>query len=60
MALGVVMAAGGYSAKYRSGDVISGLQPGTTEAKVFHAGARDQGGAVPTVGGRVLCVCARL
>ncbi len=60
VSLGVVLAAGGYPAGYRKGDVIEGLpqqeQPGT---KVFHAGtATDDQGRVVTSGGRVLCACA--
>jgi phosphoribosylamine--glycine ligase len=57
-AVGVVMTAGGYPGKYRTGDEISGL-PGqeTTAAKVFHAGTgRDAAERVVTRGGRVLCV----
>lgn len=57
--LGVVLAAGGYPDSYRKGDVIEGLpQADDTDCKVFHAGTRDEGGAVVTSGGRVLCVCA--
>ncbi|MCW8807451.1 MAG: phosphoribosylamine--glycine ligase [Rhodanobacter sp.] len=59
-AIGVVMAAGGYPGKARSGDVIDGLDAGfEADVKVFHAGTRldDQGRAV-TAGGRVLTVCA--
>ena len=57
--LGVVLAAGGYPDSYRKGDVIEGLpQVDDTDCKVFHAGTRDEGGAVVTSGGRVLCVCA--
>jgi phosphoribosylamine--glycine ligase len=56
---GVVLAAGGYPDSYRKGDVIEGLpQADDTDCKVFHAGTRDEGGAVVTSGGRVLCVCA--
>ncbi|RMH13703.1 MAG: phosphoribosylamine--glycine ligase [Gammaproteobacteria bacterium] len=57
-ALGVVLAAGGYPADYRKGDVITGLdmveQP---DQKVFHAGTTEQEGQILTQGGRVLCVC---
>ncbi|WP_127556423.1 phosphoribosylamine--glycine ligase [Saccharospirillum alexandrii] len=59
-ALGVVLAAGGYPASYRSGDVISGLDTDLgPDAKVFQAGTglNDQGETV-TQGGRVLCATA--
>lgn len=55
-ALGVVMAAGGYPASYRSGDEISGLEAaGRLPGKVFHAGTRLTGDRIVTAGGRVLC-----
>jgi phosphoribosylamine--glycine ligase len=59
-ALGVVIAAGGYPGKVRSGDPIEGLDAATgRDAKVFHAGTRlDAEGRVVTAGGRVLAVCA--
>lgn len=58
-ALGVVLAAGGYPADYRQGDVIHGLpQHDDANGKVFHAGTRMQGNDVVTNGGRVLCVTA--
>ncbi|WP_025121566.1 MULTISPECIES: phosphoribosylamine--glycine ligase [unclassified Serratia (in: enterobacteria)] len=58
-ALGVVLAAGGYPADYRQGDVIHGLpQHEDANGKVFHAGTRMQGNDVVTNGGRVLCVTA--
>lgn len=58
-ALGVVLAAGGYPADYRQGDVIHGLpQQEDANGKVFHAGTRMQGNDVVTNGGRVLCVTA--
>ena len=59
-ALGVVVAAGGYPGKVRSGDAIVGLDaPAGADAKVFHAGTRlDASGRVVTAGGRVLTVCA--
>lgn len=58
--LGVVMAAGGYPAKVRSGDVITGLDSEFgPDVKVFHAGTQlDAQGNVITAGGRVLTVCA--
>ena len=57
--LGVVLAAGGYPADYRQGDVIRGLDADLPDTKVFHAGTRTaDDGAVLTSGGRVLCVCA--
>lgn len=59
-ALGVVLAAQGYPASTRKGDVIHGLDlPFGSNVKVFHAGTTlDGDGAVRTYGGRVLCVCA--
>jgi len=57
--LGVVLAAGGYPASYRKGDVISGLHAtDETRTKVFHAGTRLVDGKVLTNGGRVLCAVA--
>ena len=57
--LGVVLAAGGYPDAYRSGDVIEGLGDAEgADCKVFHAGTREQDGAIVTSGGRVLCACA--
>ncbi len=59
VAVGVVMAAGGYPEKYRSGDLIEGLGSDTAEhLKVFHAGTRLEDGKVLTSGGRVLCAVA--
>ncbi|HTH40767.1 MAG TPA: phosphoribosylamine--glycine ligase [Rhodocyclaceae bacterium] len=63
VALGVVMAAGGYPDSPKKGDIIHGL-PGHSNTKafddahVFHAGTTDQNGHVVTNGGRVLCVTA--
>jgi phosphoribosylamine--glycine ligase len=57
VALGVVMAAGGYPGSYRTGDVIEGLDDADADdLKVFHAGTRLADGQVVTNGGRVLCV----
>jgi phosphoribosylamine--glycine ligase len=60
-AVGVVMAAAGYPASPRTGDVIEGLEaasalPGDA---VLHAGTASREGRVVTSGGRVLCVTAR-
>lgn len=59
VALGVVMAAGGYPNSYAKGDVISGLETApSTDCKVFHAGTQLKNTQVVTAGGRVLCVTA--
>ena len=60
VALGVVMAAQGYPAAPRKGDVIKGLPAADAEGEVqvFHAGTAQQDGQVVTSGGRVLCVTA--
>jgi phosphoribosylamine---glycine ligase len=59
VALGVVMAAGGYPDAYQQGAVITGLPQQEMEGvKVFHAGTQTQGDNIVTAGGRVLCVCA--
>ncbi len=59
VALGVVLAAGGYPDCYQSGEIISGL-PGVEDenSKVFHAGTKQVGDDIVTAGGRVLCACA--
>jgi phosphoribosylamine--glycine ligase len=58
VALGVVLAAGGYPASYAKGSPISGLESAQGETcKVFHAGtATGDNGEIVTAGGRVLCV----
>jgi len=57
--LGIVMAAAGYPARPRGGDVIEGLDtPLPRETQVFHSGSVARGSAVLTAGGRVLTVCA--
>jgi len=58
VALGVVLAAGGYPDDPKKGDVISGLDYKTDDVHVFHAGTADKDGQVVTAGGRVLCVTA--
>ncbi|AKX55999.1 phosphoribosylamine--glycine ligase [Thiopseudomonas alkaliphila] len=57
--LGVVIAAGGYPADYRKGDVITGLeQAAQLPGKVFHAGTQLVDQQVTVNGGRVLCATA--
>ena len=59
VALGVVMAAGGYPDTYAQGRPISGLEQRDGEdVRVFHAGTRREGDRILTAGGRVLCVTA--
>ena len=62
VALGVVMAAGGYPLDYASGDAINGLSADLSElhpdTKVFHAGTALKNDKIVTAGGRVLCVVA--
>ena len=58
VALGVVLAAGGYPMNPRKGDAITGLPADSLDAMVFHAGTTEQDGKVLTSGGRVLCVTA--
>ena len=58
-ALGVVMAAAGYPAAPRKGDVVTGIPAPADDACVFHAGTRlDEQRRLVTSGGRVLCVTA--
>lgn len=55
----VVLASGGYPAKYRTGLPISGLTDGQTPgATVYHAGTKREGEMLFTSGGRVLGVTA--
>jgi len=55
--VGVVMASGGYPAKYKTGFAITGLDKLDKGIMVFHAGTALKGGVV-TSGGRVLTVAA--
>jgi phosphoribosylamine---glycine ligase len=55
VALGVVMAAAGYPASPRKGDVISGLPEDAEDLMVFHAGTTLQDGTLRVSGGRVVC-----
>jgi len=56
VAMGVVLAAAGYPASPRKGDVITGLPADVAQAVVFHAGTQLQDGQCLSSGGRVLCV----
>ncbi|HEY2561228.1 MAG TPA: phosphoribosylamine--glycine ligase [Caldimonas sp.] len=64
VALGVVMAARGYPAAPRSGDLVTGIADVAHDdadgaaVKVFHAGTALRDGSVVTAGGRVFCVTA--
>ena len=58
VALGVVLAAAGYPAAPRQGDVIGGLPADADDAVVFHAGTALADGQLRVTGGRVLCVTA--
>ena len=58
VALGVVMAAGGYPMTPQKGDAISGLPADAEDAMVFHAGTAEVDGELVTSGGRVLCITA--
>ncbi|MBL8491091.1 MAG: phosphoribosylamine--glycine ligase [Rhodocyclaceae bacterium] len=58
VALGVVMAAGGYPDQPRRGDTVHGLERDPEDGHVFHAGTAEADGQVVTAGGRVLCVTA--
>jgi len=59
-AVTVVLASGGYPAKYEGGKSISGLDQAATleDVQVFHAGTKREGSEVKTAGGRVLAVTA--
>ena len=58
VALGVVLAAGGYPDNPRKGDEITGIPKAEDDFHVFHAGTVLEDGKVLTSGGRVLCVTA--
>jgi phosphoribosylamine--glycine ligase len=58
VALGVVLAAGGYPDSPRKGDAITGLTKTDNDVHVFHAGTAIQDDQVVVSGGRVLCVTA--
>ncbi len=58
VALGVVLAAGGYPDNPRKGDEVTGIPKAEEDFHVFHAGTVLDDGKVVTNGGRVLCVTA--
>ena len=58
VALGVVLAAGGYPLAPKKGDTITGVPKPVDDAVVFHAGTVVEGDQLKTAGGRVLCVTA--
>ena len=58
VALGVVMAAAGYPAAPRAGDVIAGVPAATDDLQIFHAGTALVDGQLRVSGGRVLCATA--
>jgi phosphoribosylamine---glycine ligase len=55
VATAVMMVSGGYPDKYDKEKSISGLN-NVFDAMVFHAGTKQDGPAILTAGGRVLCV----
>jgi phosphoribosylamine--glycine ligase len=59
-AVAVVVAAAGYPATPRTGDVVHGLAEAGREdgVEVVHAGTSSDGGTIRTAGGRVLAVTA--
>lgn len=57
-ALGVVLAAQGYPAHPRTGDVIDPLPEQREDVHIFHAGTLREHEQLLTSGGRVLCVTA--
>ena len=58
VALGVVLAAGGYPDNPHKGDEVTGIPKAEEDFHVFHAGTVLENGKVVTNGGRVLCVTA--
>ena len=58
VALGVVIASGGYPNSYERNNKILNLPPSNCKIKIFHAGTYTKEGEIYTSGGRVLCVTA--
>jgi len=57
-AITVVMSSGGYPGSYEKGKKISGIDSVDKDIMVFHAGTKEEKGAIFTNGGRVLNVTA--
>ena len=51
----IIIASGGYPEDYVKGKVISGIE-NVTDSIVFHAGTKEENGAIVTNGGRVLAI----
>ena len=58
VALGVVLASGGYPDTPRKGDAIEGVPKAGEDYRVFHAGTAIEDDRLVVNGGRVLCVTA--
>nr|MDQ2961178.1 phosphoribosylamine--glycine ligase [Candidatus Dormibacteraeota bacterium] len=58
-AVGIVLAAAGYPASPRRGDVITGVKTLDSDILAFHAGTRNSDDGLLTDGGRVLTLVAR-
>jgi phosphoribosylamine---glycine ligase len=60
VAVTVILASGGYPAKYETGKPIAGLENATQlpDVQIFHAGTKRQDGKTVTSGGRVLAITA--
>lgn len=59
VAVGIVLAAGGYPERYDTGlPILIGNGIEDASVKIFHAGTRLDGSALRSAGGRVLCVTA--
>ena len=57
-AVTVVLASRGYPESSSKGDEITGLDDGSSDAEVLHAGTAERDGEIVTAGGRVLNVTA--
>ncbi|MES2812314.1 MAG: phosphoribosylamine--glycine ligase [Bacteroidota bacterium] len=51
----IIIASGGYPEEYEKGKVISGIE-NVTDSIVFHAGTKEENGAIVSNGGRVLAI----